>query len=543
VRFDAEERRVVLELDDEALAWELHPSRGWLRRIPIDDPAVEGGTGAGTGPDDGEPEPARTAAEGWGGRRIRTQRRPRVRAVRAPLDERILELEIDARPGRASRFVFELMTNQWNALALDPAGTIVAALWSREAGGRRLQTGVLYEAPGGPPRAGTEEPVAADRFLAVLGDTPPDARARTLVRELAWTSSLNAAAVLGGAADRNPDGLEAAYDRYRALAARPEPAPRVLDLRDGQPYPLPLPGVDGRTVLSLLDAFAATAEQETPGLAPEVRDRLIAHRDRLRRKADALEREAEAAPGKGIRLRRTADLLMARLHEVPRGARQVELEDFEGGTETVELDPALSPAENAEKLYDRARKRDRAAERLPARVRAVRSEEAELSRLVAALDEGAPDPDALARWIDRIRPGDRDADERGERLPYRSYESSGGLEIRVGRSGRANDELTFHHSSPHDIWLHARDVAGAHVILRWPDRTQNPPRRDLLEAAVLAALSSKARTSSAVPVDWTRRKYVRSPRKAPPGVVLPDRVSTVFVEPDPAVEERLRREP
>ncbi|MBT8338004.1 MAG: DUF814 domain-containing protein, partial [Gemmatimonadetes bacterium] len=127
----------------------------------------------------------------------------------------------------------------------------------------------------------------------------------------------------------------------------------------------------------------------------------------------------------------------------------------------------------------------------------------------------------------------------GPALPYRRYRSSGGLEIRVGRGARSNDDLTFRHSAPGDVWLHARDVAGAHVVLRW-SQDGNPPRRDLEEAAVLAALGSKARTSGSVPVDWTRRRYVRKPRKAPPGLVIPERVSTVFVEPDPTVEERLR---
>ena len=114
--------------------------------------------------------------------------------------------------------------------------------------------------------------------------------------------------------------------------------------------------------------------------------------------------------------------------------------------------------------------------------------------------------------------------------------------MRVGRSGRANDELTFHHSSPNDIWMHARDVAGAHVVLRWPDKDANPPQRDLAEAAVLAALHSKSRTSGLVPVDWTRRKYVRKPRKAKAGSVLVERSKTVFVEPDPDLARRMVRD-
>jgi predicted ribosome quality control (RQC) complex YloA/Tae2 family protein len=114
--------------------------------------------------------------------------------------------------------------------------------------------------------------------------------------------------------------------------------------------------------------------------------------------------------------------------------------------------------------------------------------------------------------------------------------------VRVGRSARANDDLTFRHSAPGDVWLHARSVPGSHVILRWRAPDGSPPARDLEEAATLAALFSKARSSGLVPVDWTRRKHVRKPRGAAPGAVVPQQVRTIFVEPDARVEERMRTE-
>jgi predicted ribosome quality control (RQC) complex YloA/Tae2 family protein len=144
-----------------------------------------------------------------------------------------------------------------------------------------------------------------------------------------------------------------------------------------------------------------------------------------------------------------------------------------------------------------------------------------------ALGGGAPSKDAPRE----ARPS----------LPYRVFRSSGGLEIRVGRGAKHNDELTFKHSSPGDVWLHARHVGGAHVILRWPG-PGNPPARDLAEAATLAALHSKARTSGSVPVDWTFRKYVRKPRKSPPGRVAVERIETLFVRPDPGMLEVLGSE-
>ncbi|MGK7311799.1 MAG: NFACT RNA binding domain-containing protein [Candidatus Longimicrobiales bacterium M2_2A_002] len=531
VRFDSEQRRFTLEMDAERLVWELHPTRGRIRVVKDE-----------AGPP-GEDLPTE-AAEGFGGRTIRTQRRPRVRRVTAPPDDRILEIEIDAGGAdRASRFVVELMTNQWNVLALAPDRRILSALWTRESG-RTLRTGEVYEPPGGfEPREGLEEPVGLDRWHEILGEVDPDERPRALVRALAWTSPLNAGPIFEGGRD-NPDApgaegaaaLEPAWLRYRELASRPEPRPQLLRLRGGMPYPLPLPGVDGRPVMSLLAAFQEATEVDP--LAPEVRDALEDRLERVTHRAERLREEAEKAPALAEELRGRADLLMARLHEVRKGMESVELDAFDGGTVTLELDPALTPVENAETLYDRARRRERAAERLPARVREAVAERHRLEALLDALDDDDADPAELARWIDELRPETDDDGETG-RLPYRRFRSSGGLEIRVGRSGKANDELTFHHSSPDDIWLHARDAAGAHVILRWSQREQNPPRRDLLEAAVLAAVHSKARTSATVPVDWTRRKYVRSPRKAPPGTVIPDRVSTVFVEPDEEVVERL----
>ena len=81
------------------------------------------------------------------------------------------------------------------------------------------------------------------------------------------------------------------------------------------------------------------------------------------------------------------------------------------------------------------------------------------------------------------------------------------------------------------------------MILRWNRRDQNPSERDLADAAVLAALHSEVRHSGVVAVDWTRRKYVRKPRKAGSGAVVAERLKTVFVEPDPEAARRLRPGP
>ena len=232
--------------------------------------------------------------------------------------------------------------------------------------------------------------------------------------------------------------------------------------------------------------------------------------DRMRRE---LARAADAP-----RLRLVADALMS-LGDVPAPER-VLLTD---GTELdVESEVGESAVQVSERLYDTVRSMERALASLP-------------GRIAAFAVAGASATNATTPPTTQL---ERQAAPRESR-PFRTYRSSGGLEIWVGRGAKSNDTLTFHESSPRDVWLHARDAAGAHVVLRW-SRDDPPPARDLEEAAVLAAWHSKSRGSGLVPVDWTRRKYVRKVKGGAPGLVLVQRSETIFVAPDERVERRLR---
>jgi predicted ribosome quality control (RQC) complex YloA/Tae2 family protein len=304
-----------------------------------------------------------------------------------------------------------------------------------------------------------------------------------------------------------------------------------------------LDGVESVRAESLLDAMETIAaaappeaEEEKPG--PELLGQ-------ARRKASGAEKRIErlreelAGVGQADRLRAQADLLLAHLDWAEPGDASVVLPDFDGGEVEVALDPKLKPHENAERLYDEARRRARAEARLPELLAAAETERERWSGAVEALERGET-PAWVEGALRRVAAKEsRAAVQPGERLPYRLYRTSGGLEVRVGRSSKDNDRLTFRHAAHGDVWLHARSVPGSHVVLRWAEEGA-PPARDLEEAAVLAAFYSKARTSGTVAVDWTRRKYVRKPRNAPPGRVSLIQARTVFVAPDPAIEERLR---
>jgi predicted ribosome quality control (RQC) complex YloA/Tae2 family protein len=258
----------------------------------------------------------------------------------------------------------------------------------------------------------------------------------------------------------------------------------------------------------------------------------------LKRKADGLRREM-ADSGEAARIQTLGDLLLANLHRVPRGQPAVQLEDWEGNSREIALDAALSPAENAARYYQQARRKRRAEEQIPALLAKTELQTARWQEAAEAIDRGDV-PDWVEEQLQSPRTKDAKSPDTAPGTPYRIFRTSGGLEVRVGRSSKENDHLTFRESSPNDIWLHAQSVPGSHVILRWPDLTASPPARDLEEAALLAAHYSRARTSGLVAVAWTRRKHVRKPRGAAPGLVIPQQTKTVLVRPEEEVEERLR---
>jgi predicted ribosome quality control (RQC) complex YloA/Tae2 family protein len=469
------------------------------------------------------------------------------------VDERILRFELLPKRGGAHHdLVVELMGNQWNALVVDASsGTVRHVLWSRDTD-RGHRVGERYALPPAQERAGPDESFAEADWTALLSPLPPERRKAVLIREVAWTSPLNAAYLLGGnedATESDEARLALGYHRWLALARGDELGPpAVLDTPTGpQPYPLALPGVRSREAESLVAAFEEAARRsgsgeaatEAPLLEPHLMRRLEDEAKRTDRKLRVLERELAELDDEHA-LRAVGDLILARYGEVSPGTETVVLEGFDGEAVSVALDPAKQPHENATDYYDRATRTERARTRLPDMIDQARAERARLDGLVERARAGSVEPDEVSAALPAAT-----TDRRGRTdetpLPYKVFRSSGDLEIRVGRGARHNDDLTFRHAAPGDVWLHARHTAGAHVILRWQG-PGNPPARDLLEAATLAALHSKARTSGSVPVDWTFRKYVRKPRGAPKGAVLPDRVNTLFVRPDPDLEKTLARD-
>lgn len=109
----------------------------------------------------------------------------------------------------------------------------------------------------------------------------------------------------------------------------------------------------------------------------------------------------------------------------------------------------------------------------------------------------------------------------------RTFTSKSGKTILVGRNSRDNNYLTLKVAGPDDIFFHTTDFSGSHVILQL--NSEEPSRTDLEEAALLAAYYSKGKNKKVVKVDYTYRKYVSKPRKAPAGLVEIEKQKTIKV--------------
>jgi predicted ribosome quality control (RQC) complex YloA/Tae2 family protein len=120
--------------------------------------------------------------------------------------------------------------------------------------------------------------------------------------------------------------------------------------------------------------------------------------------------------------------------------------------------------------------------------------------------------------------------ERGAKSAGRRFKTSDGFEIAIGRNDRENDEITFRVAKSQDIWLHAADYPGSHVIIRNPGRGEIP-HKAIIEAAELAAFYSQAKREGKAAVHYTQKKFVSKPPKARPGLVRLSSFKTVMVEP------------
>ncbi len=495
----------------------------------------------------------------------------RVLAIDQPDLERmvILTLQCTDEFGEISQkqLVLECMGRRSNLVLLDTQGRIVECLRRVDAdlsAARQLLPGLFYRLPTpldklslltqeddsiALARRGGEEEAAVDKWVLdhYTGISP------LIARELAFRA--------GGATDVRFGALNGAQretlaqefadtasaikeDRYTPVILYRNSKPVDFTYRLIAQYGAETQVETREDFSSLLDEFYDARERQELSAR---RGRELTHaasvaRDRMARKAENLKRDY-AATQKRDEFRLRGDLITANLYRMKGGERVLQAENYyEDGCPLIDipLDPLLTPQQNAAKNYKQYNKLKTAEFHLREQIEKAENERAYLESVLQELAQAETEQEfnEIRRELQETNYLKKSSGKKEQKRAFapRTFKTSGGFEVLVGRSNVQNDQLTKK-SDKRDYWFHTQHIHGSHVILRCAGLT--PGDEDLREAAMLAAYFSQAKESSGVPVDYCPVKFVKKPAGARPGMVTYDNYRTLYVTPEEGLAKKL----
>ena len=495
----------------------------------------------------------------------------RVLAIDQPDLERmvILTLQCTDEFGEISQkqLVLECMGRRSNLVLLDAQGRIVECLRRVDAdlsAARQLLPGLFYRLPTpldklslltqeddsiALARRGGEEEAAVDKWVLdhYTGISP------LIARELAFRA--------GGATDVRFGALNGAQretlaqefadtasaikeDRYTPVILYRNSKPVDFTYRLIAQYGAETQVETREDFSSLLDEFYDARERQELSAR---RGRELTHaasvaRDRMARKAENLKRDY-AATQKRDEFRLRGDLITANLYRMKGGERVLQAENYyEDGCPLIDipLDPLLTPQQNAAKNYKQYNKLKTAEFHLREQIEKAENERAYLESVLQELAQAETEQEfnEIRRELQETNYLKKSSGKKEQKRAFapRTFKTSGGFEVLVGRSNVQNDQLTKK-ADKRDYWFHTQHIHGSHVILRCAGLT--PGDEDLREAAMLAAYFSQAKESSGVPVDYCPVKFVKKPAGARPGMVTYDNYRTLYVTPEEGLAKKL----
>ncbi len=455
--------------------------------------------------------------------------------------ERILSLVFDARNELGDpvefRLIIEIMGRYSNIILVDSHNIIVECVKRIDAlksSVREILPGLEYSLP---PRQNKLNVLLADNeqiYHAMAGIGASPAKASQAV--IQGISPLVAREFECGL---TPDGL-------RERMSNPQP---VMVIDNGKPrdYTYFMPQQYGDyceyrvfdDFSSLIDYFYY--EQVRIDRIRQRSNDLFKHlttlQERALRKAANREQELEDCKDKD-KYRIYGDLINANAHSLQRGAHFYDVINYYSAGDTIRIpaDPTLSPAQNAQKYYKEYRKKQIAESKLVDFITDAQKEADYLSSVIDSLSRAETEAEINAIRAELYDTGflsKRSNAKNGKqvKLPPKKFISPEGFTIYVGRNNVQNDQLTLRTAKNYDLWFHAKDVAGSHVIV---SAIKGKPFTDSIIrlAALLAAANSKASSSSNVAVDYTIVKNVHKPNGAKPGMVIYDNYNTEYVTPN-----------
>ena len=293
------------------------------------------------------------------------------------------------------------------------------------------------------------------------------------------------------------------------------------------------------TLSELLDTFYKDkaerdrVNQQASELIRRVENELEKNRKKLVKQEEEL-----LATENAEEFRQKGELLTTFLHQVPNDQNQVELDNYYTGEKiSISLDKAITPNQNAQRYFKRYQKLKEAVKHLTSLIEETRTtilylESVETALAQASLTEIAEIREELIQ-TGFIRRRQREKIQKRQK-PEKYLATDGQTIILVGRNNLQNDELTFKIAKKDELWFHAKDIPGSHVVITGNLQPSDEVKTD---AAELAAYFSKARLSNLVQVDMIETRKLNKPTGGKPGFVTYTGQKTLRVTPD---EEKIK---
>ena len=293
------------------------------------------------------------------------------------------------------------------------------------------------------------------------------------------------------------------------------------------------------TLSELLDTFYRDkaerdrVNQQASELIRRVENELEKNRKKLGKQVEEL-----LATENAEEFRQKGELLTTFLHQVPNDQDKVELDNYYTGEKIIiSLDKALTPNQNAQRYFKRYQKLKEAVKHLTSLIEETRTtilylESVETALAQASLTEIAEIREELIQ-TGFIRRRQREKIQKRQK-PEKYLATDGQTIILVGRNNLQNDELTFKIAKKDELWFHAKDIPGSHVVITGNLQPSDEVKTD---AAELAAYFSKARLSNLVQVDMIETRKLNKPTGGKPGFVTYTGQKTLRVTPD---EEKIK---
>lgn len=290
------------------------------------------------------------------------------------------------------------------------------------------------------------------------------------------------------------------------------------------------------TLSEMLDIFYHTkanrdrVQQQGGQLLHVIRKNLQRNKKKLKKLSNELKATENADE-----YRIKGEVLTTYLYQIKRGMTKIALPNFYDNNKeiTISLSNQLSPSQNAQKYFKKYQKLKNAVTFVNEQIELTKKEVAYLEEIQTQIELATPaDLNDIKTELQQegyIKKKQQKS-KHSSRVKINKPESfiaSDGTEILVGKNNLQNEKLTLHTAKKADIWLHAKNIPGSHVIIK----SNNPSDETLFEAAMLAAYFSKFRSSANVPIDYVQVKNIRKPNGSKPGFVIYEGQKTLTVTP------------